>query len=872
MLNNSKKNIASRLKDAIIFYYESLNLKTNNTNKENNEYFIINKNYIIKIESILQKDKISEVLKNDNKINFNNKKEIQNLIDKVKTSIDSNKFFESIEEKNIEKELNNDENFCQLPIKEYYKNNGHKLIYYNDCKVINSKMLDIIKKLDKKLYDKDNYHKCYLDNNYVYINLNDEIINIGSIDKNNMFYTQYIIYSNKSEIPKIIEYFNSKGIKNLDGLSNNNIITIPLYWFSSVQAGIYEIIQENNIDFYKFSNKLKVLICLSILQYNKFKKNEKKYLINLDWLEQYEYKKINSFIKENNEVQNYLKNNNNLNFNKIFDSIDNIITDKKFLMDIDKNIINKTNTISFNANFENLDLIDKKIKIYKNFILINQEILNKFNNYFISSISSSNWNNLNYYFSQNKDILEIDENPQFTHLVGNLDTESNTFIIDYILEFNSSTIFYNEKKEVIKGIENYIKCRTVFNEKKTNDYVSPIFSKNEILGYCYRYLTNIDYNSSKKYLNYESNEILLNVINLYFNYQRINEKMKRKSKNIEKEKYYLINKDLIEEIKKEYNYKEIVLLMKKYNIINNDYKNRLILIKNLTDLELNKYFGKKALKEKFSNEKNKISLKTLYNKTDICNIIMIYDNFEIIEKDIIKLFIDDINKLNDCYLECTINEEKIIVHYPDNFVENQYASVIGKLDEDNSFITEYILVYKNQNEKYNHLNKIKGQLNNYLNNLQLFNNTEPILKDNVNFEIIGTIIKYDENINNNAINNDINIMNDNNNINNDPIIINNSIIDDNYINNQNNKESLNNNDEYRLIKQNINIRNNPNLNIRNVFNQNIPLIGLQNIGATCYMNATLQCFCHIEKLINFFKYDNQANTLFSILSFTTLLL
>ena len=36
-----------------------------------------------------------------------------------------------------------------------------------------------------------------------------------------------------------------------------------------------------------------------------------------------------------------------------------------------------------------------------------------------------------------------------------------------------------------------------------------------------------------------------------------------------------------------------------------------------------------------------------------------------------------------------------------------------------------------------------------------------------------------------------------------------------------------------------------------------PLIGLHNIGATCYMNATLQCFCHIEKFINFFKYSHQ---------------
>ena len=35
-----------------------------------------------------------------------------------------------------------------------------------------------------------------------------------------------------------------------------------------------------------------------------------------------------------------------------------------------------------------------------------------------------------------------------------------------------------------------------------------------------------------------------------------------------------------------------------------------------------------------------------------------------------------------------------------------------------------------------------------------------------------------------------------------------------------------------------------------------PLIGLQNIGATCYMNATLQCFCNIQKFVNYFKFNN----------------
>ena len=46
--------------------------------------------------------------------------------------------------------------------------------------------------------------------------------------------------------------------------------------------------------------------------------------------------------------------------------------------------------------------------------------------------------------------------------------------------------------------------------------------------------------------------------------------------------------------------------------------------------------------------------------------------------------------------------------------------------------------------------------------------------------------------------------------------------------------------------------------IKSLFKE-CPGIGLQNIGATCYMNATLQCFAHIEKFINFFKYNSQVN-------------
>ena len=39
-----------------------------------------------------------------------------------------------------------------------------------------------------------------------------------------------------------------------------------------------------------------------------------------------------------------------------------------------------------------------------------------------------------------------------------------------------------------------------------------------------------------------------------------------------------------------------------------------------------------------------------------------------------------------------------------------------------------------------------------------------------------------------------------------------------------------------------------------------PLMGLKNVGATCYMNATLQCFSQITKLVDYFKYKPHVET------------
>ena len=123
---------------------------------------------------------------------------------------------------------------------------------------------------------------------------------------------------------------------------------------------------------------------------------------------------------------------------------------------------------------------------------------------------------------------------------------------------------------------------------------------------------------------------------------------------------------------------------------------------------------------------------------------------------------------------------------------------------------------------------------------------EPVKDNNNKIEIIednNNIINTNDNniMESEESNNKINIEENNNNI------IENNIISENEVNiiEENNED-----DEFEVIK------GEKKKEIKSLF-INCPGIGLQNIGATCYMNATLQCFAHIEKFVNFFKYNSQ---------------
>ena len=131
--------------------------------------------------------------------------------------------------------------------------------------------------------------------------------------------------------------------------------------------------------------------------------------------------------------------------------------------------------------------------------------------------------------------------------------------------------------------------------------------------------------------------------------------------------------------------------------------------------------------------------------------------------------------------------------------------VVCKFDENNNnFINEYLLIYKQQKYMYSHFLQVRNQLINYLNSLKFMNKTAPIVENIV--EEIGIVIKLFD----------------------------------------------------TPPPPPIPSTRNP-LNLTDIIHDfaGKPLIGLENIGATCYMNATLQCLCNIRKFASYFEYNER---------------
>ena len=251
-----------------------------------------------------------------------------------------------------------------------------------------------------------------------------------------------------------------------------------------------------------------------------------------------------------------------------------------------------------------------------------------------------------------------------------------------------------------------------------------------------------------------------------------------------------------------------------------------------------------------------------------------FDNFRLIEVSLEEQLSENkINLIksitNNNIVKCIIIEKYILIDVSNNNNRDSFHKIyqVCEINEQNKINPLYILAYKKSDYFKYHLNFIFNNLNlSFQNILEGFSfsqrNGFELSIDSENGEVqVGFIYKLSLE---SKVQNQNQILPNN-------ISINNSNI--NIINNSSPNININISCNPSFITSNIGNNNFNNFNQNqnqqnNNFNQCIspldfsidkeyithPLVGLKNVGATCYMNATLQCFLNLKRFINYFKY------------------
>ena len=734
---------------------------------------------------------------------------------------------------------------------------------------------------------------CCFTEKKVIIYFSYKIINIGHIDEKNIFYPELFIDSSlKSNLFSYFNVIKSKGFSIVFPFINDKEIIYQKSKYSTVKLKLYKfddneeldnngqqfeeqkdhgennnIIEEKNI-----SEKLKelIIICFAI------QRTEQNYWKLLEELE--EVILIDKKIFEGVELNKLINLTKKVNIDKNKNLIDEIINklDKNLLEKLDEELDKNYSYNLTKAKPKNLQVVGKNINLYEELIIINKKILDSFN-FDIKNIIKDE--TISYYKYHQDDLIIINNKNQYSILIGKYDEKNYYYEINYILEYENLECFEDDTKYLLEkktkyrtGVFSFIKENTKLDMNNENDIISPIFDDETIIGYCYVYDSSIsDYTQYSNYVDFINDNKITNSIELYSNNYKIEENLNKKYNKNNKYEYALINNQKIEEIKDSINYngiKNMLNLEQNYMTIQKEKNKKRKLyeiIKNSEYEELIKNLKNyKGIEPEFQVliEPSIISVPFIDYEQNNKN-VKIYDNYQLMDKETVDIFIQKEYSKNIIYCDCFFVERKIIINYPNNLDKSdKYVTVIGEIDYEGLFMTKYILIYDDKRERETHIQKIIYNLNNYLGEL---NGTAPIILEEKNYKIIGNIITYEANTSNN-INIINNVENNNNHINNK--INKNSNFENNHINNFDYNYNGNNN--------NNNIENNNNDNEEYEEEENIiryksikeqfeihPLIGLENIGATCYMNATLQCLCNIQKFVDFFKYSPHALSIYN---------
>ena len=564
------------------------------------------------------------------------------------------------------------------------------------------------------------------------------------------------------------------------------------------------------------SDKLKVMILFDLSQrINRDTELYKVYLINPDWLNKYEAKEIKNLV--DSKFDKIMR---EWTYTYDFTSLIKIIPilDSKKLKNLEPKVNTEHKYIPVN-NPEIVKLIDKYIHFYrKKFLLVNGEIFALFQRYL--NITPTNDDIYYIHTKDGRDMLIIKNsqiyysqgqiNTQNLILFGIIDKKENKYNIEYIFDYKDKNILETEL-QIIKtnNIQNYIYSRTVIRQQNNKDVFSPIFdNKNQIIGNFYLYKKEYNYTNCDPCYNYLNNELIKNLFCIYNNESSLKNRIKMNSNynynNITDEEFYIIKKEAYNDIQIENNHEQLKCFFKgKIKNIPQNQKEIYMAIKSLDKYEF-KDLTCNLNKTNIETGKPKnyqIDLEPIPNPNNQNEIFYVFKDFELIEKSIANELLKGkypYHKLNCSF----VGNSTIVFHYPINELNKNYMYLISKIDENNNFNNEYLLIYKNQNYYIQHFQKIKYQLNNFLQGLGFMKGISPIVVNGV-IEI-GFVIQ--------------------------------------------------------LTGQNQDLEYFPPipLDITDITKdfRSKPLIGFENIGATCYMNATIQCLCNIKNLVEYFKYSN----------------
>ena len=862
--NNLYNNYITNKKNDIII---GNNYGINNYDKNNKNHLQYNNN-----NNAIEKLKKNKNINNDYRIDINsynnkyhNRLKSHDLISKVPMNNKDNFM-------NLNKNILNNKNNYEFEIKK-----NQQFIRYdklsNNKRKENDLFYDFASKNDIKINKNKNIRPQSQQNEYrnnkllkeennfkEYLNYNKDI-NKG---KNNIGYE----YGSKNNLNKN-KMFNFEKDRQKFESSNNNYHEF-YYKYKKPEENIYHIPKKSNkifdlnqgFNLKKNDNKVS-----SKDELNKMKNEYINYDIGLN-NNKGKNKAFNDNYKKNiGDSKKYLNNENNLNINlkprepfKLKEKRENEFKDNiknykynNYILDYQsnkRNNIQKTSNQNgsqlekYNVN-NNQDKINKKEEKKRAIFEKNEkknddslkyyhESINKYDNYF--SKKNNNQEKLpKKNEEKNKKISDIPK-PQKYSFKSYEEYKKDNLSNDLNRKYKNNYInenLYKNKEEGKKPLYDFSKEKGIMDNNKINN--------------------KIDIPRKNKFYEEKNNKILNEKDKDIDKYIKYNNQNKYRANSED-----LINKKEFDDTNKELNKDKYIKNDSTKNYIEKYYESR----KNLENKEsvLNNNYINKNNNNELENKNNNINYynhnQTNNNKRDFSpQISNINKNNNINNQS------NNINpmKRNASYDYKNINNYPNLMNnnfnsnnsrFNINSIQNNYNKNIPQNNNYNINNMNYNFSKINNNQNINQFNNNIPSVNSFNNqNINQLNNNH--ITSSNNYQQIFNNISQQNNINNNSYQKNNSIQN----VNSNPApIFNNNNSNNNNFNNYQINDFQNNANNNKITNQNNNVVNNessPNLPRNSLDIKKLCANGLQNIGATCYMNATLQCLAHIDKFIKY---------------------